>query len=281
MKINIVEQFIEGKSQEQFKCEDLIFTGKRFFAVIDGATSKNNFLVEGKTTGRMATELIKVALQKLDSIAIPLNLETILNSIHDEFDAVYNRYFKGVSNNIKMTASAVIYDSKMEKIYIVGDPKIMLFEDGHWNDYSQSHKINIKNAEKRAQKIERLLSGGAATVESLLKHDLGRMHILGDLLAQSKHQNNSKSPFRYYTFDGTRFDPDKVRVIDTNNATEIILASDGYLQLKSTLIDSENHLKKALKEDPLLYKTYKETKGCYEGQNSFDDRSYLKLEKIK
>lgn len=279
MKIKILEQFIEGKAEEQFKCEDLIFTGKRFFAVIDGATSKNDFLVEGKTTGRMAAELIKVALLKLDNIAIPLNTETILNRIHDEFDDVYKRDFKGVGNHIKMIASAVIYDSKMDNIYIVGDPKVMLLENNKWTDYSQSHKINIKTAEKRAKKIKRLIDEGVS-VESLISNDLGRMHITGDLLSQSKHQNNSRSPLCYYTFDGTRFDKDKIRVIDSKNATEIILASDGYLKLYPTLIDSENHLKKILKEDPLLYKEYKETKGFYKGMNSFDDRAYLKLEKI-
>ncbi len=278
MKIKIVEQFIEGKSEEQFKCEDLIFAGKRFYAVIDGATSKNDFLVEGKTTGKMAAELIQVALKKLDNIAIPINSETIFNSIHDEFDEVYKREFKGVGNHIKMIASAAIFDSKMEKIYVVGDPKIMLLEDNKWHDYSLSHKINIKNAEKRAKKIKQLLASGS-TIESLISNDLGRMHIMGDILSQSKHQNNARSPLCYYTFDGTRFDKNKIPVIDTKNSVEIILASDGYLKLYPSLIDSENYLKKVLKEDPLLYKEHKETKGCYEGMNSFDDRSYLRLEK--
>lgn len=278
MTVKILEQFIEGKAKEQFKCEDMIFTGKRFFAVIDGATSTNDFLIEGKTTGRMAAELIKIALSKLDNIAIPLNTETVLNRIHDEFEAVYKSDFKGVGNHIKMIASAAIYDSKMEKIYIVGDPKVMTFEDNQWTDHSKEHKINIKNAEKRAKKIKQCIDEGSS-VDSLRDNDLGRLHIIGDILAQSKHQNKPKSPLCYYAFDGTRFESSKIRVIDTKNSTEIIMASDGYLKLFPNLIDSENHLKKVLRDDPLLYQEYKETKGFYSGMNSFDDRAFLKLEK--
>jgi len=56
----------------------------------------------------------------------------------------------------------------------------------------------------------------------------------------------------------------------------LILASDGYPKLFSTLHESENYLRFILKEDPLCYKLYKSTKGLKKGAVSFDDRAFIK-----
>ena len=62
------------------------------------------------------------------------------------------------------------------------------------------------------------------------------------------------------------------KVLDNS---QIILSSDGYPQLFETLKESEEYLFTVLKEDPLLYKKYKSTKGFMKGQNSFDDRAFI------
>lgn len=88
--------------------------------------------------------------------------------------------------------------------------------------------------------------------------------------------------------------------IDGNNAQyendrekyslDIILASDGYPELKSTLEESEQALHKILEEDPLLFRQFKSTKGKIvkppsfgdhsskkTGATSFDDRTYVRI----
>lgn len=65
--MKIIEEFIEGKYKDQTKCEDIIFKGQRFIAIIDGATSKNGRLFEGKTGYRMAADLLLNTFHKLET----------------------------------------------------------------------------------------------------------------------------------------------------------------------------------------------------------------------
>jgi hypothetical protein len=60
----------------------------------------------------------------------------------------------------------------------------------------------------------------------------------------------------------------------------IVQASDGYPYLQETLEASEQQLQELLREDPLLFRRYKATKGMKRGNVSFDDRAYVKL-KVK
>ena len=61
------------------------------------------------------------------------------------------------------------------------------------------------------------------------------------------------------------------------NVSYIVLASDGYPELKSNLSHTERALREIIEEDSLLIKRYKSTKGFYNTSNGFDDRAYLKI----
>ena len=50
--------------------------------------------------------------------------------------------------------------------------------------------------------------------------------------------------------------------------------------MKDTLEGSEQALQEILRDDPLLFRQYKSTKGMKEGDISFDDRTYVKLQII-
>lgn len=276
MNIKIIEKYSIGKKEEQHLNEDLIFTGQRFFAVIDGATSKNDLLIESKSTGRMAAELVQVGLSILDKDEKELSFYDIQKIINDEFIKVYNRYFKGVSKNIKMTASAIIYDSFMEKLYFVGDCQALILKNNEWISETDEKRIDIITSNKRAKKIKNLLENGH-TVESLLENDLGRKYIMGDLLYQTNYQNNLKSPFGYFVFDGSEIPERKIKVVDVSGINELILTSDGFLKVFPELKECENYLNEVIKEDPLMFKIHPSTKGLYKGQHSFDDRTFLKL----
>ena len=56
------------------------------------------------------------------------------------------------------------------------------------------------------------------------------------------------------------------------------MASDGYPVLKETLEETEEALKIVLETDPLCFRQYKSAKGLQKGNNSFDDRTYIKFE---
>ena len=76
--------------------------------------------------------------------------------------------------------------------------------------------------------------------------------------------------------DGFEIDMNQVIVVPIE-ADEIILASDGYPNLFDTLKESEFFLKKVINEDPMLIRLFKSTKGVQKGQDSFDDRAYVRV----
>lgn len=65
--------------------------------------------------------------------------------------------------------------------------------------------------------------------------------------------------------------------LPTDIEKTIVLASDGYPYLKDSLEASEHALQGVLRDDPLLFRTYKATKGIQQGNLSFDDRAYVKI----
>ena len=64
--------------------------------------------------------------------------------------------------------------------------------------------------------------------------------------------------------------------VSVHRDDELILATDGYPILKSTLKESEDALIDVLKEDRLCFRKYKSTKGVSTDANSFDDRTFWK-----
>ena len=58
---------------------------------------------------------------------------------------------------------------------------------------------------------------------------------------------------------------------------EIVLASDGYPHLAPTLAETEAWLDEQRRNDPLNIGEFKATKAFVEGNNSFDDRSYIRF----
>ena len=107
---------------------------------------------------------------------------------------------------------------------------------------------------------------------SILEHDEGRDHIINDIIASMRLQNKTFS-----VIDGTPIYLRGVKRIPAENAHEIVLATDGYPFLYPTLAESEAALKNLLTNDPCCMEIYQATKACMKGQQSFDDRAYLRF----
>ena len=88
-------------------------------------------------------------------------------------------------------------------------------------------------------------------------------------------QNQNKT---YAVVDGFPIPEDKVPVITIGfQPNEIVFASDGYPFLCNTLAESEQKLDEQRRNDPLNIHTFKATKAFVEGNNSFDDRTYVRF----
>ena len=82
----------------------------------------------------------------------------------------------------------------------------------------------------------------------------------------------------YAVIDGFPIPETKVPIILLDfQPWEIVLASDGYPWLAPTLEETEALLDKQRQNDPLNVGEFKATKAFVKGNNSFDDRSYIRF----
>jgi glycerophosphoryl diester phosphodiesterase len=126
----------------------------------------------------------------------------------------------------------------------------------------------------RAEKVRELLDSGVAQHDLLQSHDPAREVMIPTMLEDMKNQN-----ITYPVIDGFPIPQQLVPVITLNfQPWDIVLASDGYPFLEPTLAASEARLEEQRRNDPLNIGTFKATKAFVEGNNSFDDRSYIRFQ---
>ena len=272
--MQIKEYFLCGKKSAETN-EDGIFLSKNFAAIVDGATAKSKFTLNGKSTGRLAMELVIKAISKLpegicmsDAIA---NISAAIYSFYKE-----NNLLADLKNkpNLRFTASAVIYSRALNEIWQIGDCRFLV-----GSTYSTNEKgIDEIMAKARAAFNETALINGEITLESLKDHDPGRDFIMPFLTRQALLQNCPyENQFSFAVFDGFTIDPKKVIVFPVGKAKEFVLSSDGYPQTFNTLEKSEQYLHAIMQKDPNCIREYNCTKGLKKGNRSFDDRAYLKI----
>lgn len=271
----VEECFLKGKKSPSSNEDGIIITSD-FAAIIDGATAKSNFEMNGKKTGRLAMELALEAIRKFPK---DIDAKEAITRITNE---IYNFYVEHhlldelkAQPGKRFTANGVIYSYARNEVWQVGDCQCII-----GNLYSSNEKeIDGIMANARSAFNEVALANGMATMQSLAEHDLGRDFIAPFLSQQAILQNNPDKNQRYAfpVFDGFPVNMEQVNIFPVGKVKEIILSSDGYPRLFSTLKESECYLMNILKNDPLCMRQYKSTKGIKKGNCSFDDRAYLRI----
>ena len=266
----IIEQTTVGKKNQQ-ECEDGIVVNNGFVAVIDGSTSKTpTRIAAGMTNGRYCMELVS---EYVNSMPADIDVQGFCAGVTSLLCSEYG--LRGIDverlerNPVeRLTASAVIFSAYRRQVWMVGDCQCIVGGTLYDNPKPQEAPL----AEERARYLERAIAGGMA-VSAIQADDPGRKHILNNLMESCKKQN-----IDYPVIDGFDIPIDKERIIDACDCgQDIILASDGYPFLKPTLAESENALAAQLDSDPLCIRSFKATKGLASGNNSFDDRCYVRF----
>lgn len=268
MSFTIIEQSVVGKYGDASRCEDALVITPFFAAVVDGATSKCDLSFDGKTTGRLASELLSGVIRSLP-------YDATMSEFIDEANRVFMDFYcrNGLRERVvsepqcRLSASVAIYGDTRREVWTVGDCRLRIGDEM----YIPEKSVDLRLAQKRAEMIERYLSQGG-NLDNLIFEDVGRKTIEEDLRRQMFAQNNPSSIDAYGVIDGfTPYNPD-VRCYEISVGTEVILTTDGYPYLYLTLEESERYLRMILQEDPLCFRQYKATKGKGVGQSSFDDR---------
>lgn len=100
---------------------------------------------------------------------------------------------------------------------------------------------------------------------------------LSSLLLRQLFYANTNLEYGYDVLDGFDINLDHINQYEVKQNDEIILASDGYPILKNSLAASEEALSNIINTDRFCYKTFKSTKGVSLGNNSFDDRTFIRF----
>ncbi|NEG89347.1 hypothetical protein GFD25_04945 [Bifidobacterium aerophilum] len=192
----------------------------------------------------------------------------------------------------RLQANAVVYSAARHEAWLFGDCQIMvngvqtptvkhvdkllgalrsfaaqaLAVGGDGSDRTQDGDTTTSSA----------ASGVAGRAEAHDADDPARDMILPFLRLQSRFANR-RGEYGYFVFDGFTDPTYPIRTVPINPGDEVVLASDGYPLLRPTLAESERELDRLHRDDPQLIRDYRTTKGFAPGQESFDDRTYLRF----
>lgn len=271
--MNIVEKISIAKTGKDYENEDSFVIGDSFIAVIDGMTPKDDSLYSGESPARIAVHLITNEIQSFSS-----NL-TCQEASKRLTQCIRNYYLENnIINEVtehpykRMSASAIILSKQRREVWLFGDCHCLLDGLHVTNEKLIDHLIS----EMRSQLINNYLQ--AYSVEDLLAHDQAREDIHPFLMSQYLYQNNRfDSLLSYSVIDGFAMNDDQIKIAPFKNVNTIILASDGYPILKESLKETETELQMLLQNDPLMFTLIKSTKGLKSGNESFDDRTYIKI----
>lgn len=260
--MKIIEKTIVGKHSPE-SCEDCIALSTHFIAVIDGSTSKTPFQLSPlMKNGRMAAQLIARYIET--TLPPDATLEQFCTGATAVLRQEYEQ--RGLTHRMlhhpeeRLTASAIVYSRQRREVWMVGDCQAIV--GGRLYDNPKPYEQTI--ATKRAELIRQGTNPQQA-----------RKQIEPELIeAMLTGQNR-----QYAVIDGFPIHRPGVKIIQCqpSDSPEIILASDGYPFLCPTLSESEEALARQLRHDPQNITTFIATKGLVNGNQSFDDRAYIRF----
>lgn len=269
----IVEVSTIGKWDET-RNEDGWIANPHYVAVIDGSTSKGTLDYGEKKSGRLAMEILREAISTMrPGISIQEAAEYLSTAIATYY--AQHQLIPEVTQHPenRLTASAVIYSVDRREVWQLGDCPCMIGGKNFENPKYWEEPL----AQARSLYLERELMEGKS-VEELLQNDSGRDYILPLLRFSTVYQNNANEPeYAFAVIDGFTIPPHLLKCHSVGNAQELVLASDGYLQLFPMLQHTESYTMNYLLHDPLCIHKHKMTKGLRPNQVSFDDRTYIRL----
>ena len=286
--MRLVEQSIRSKAGINLAtCEDDLVVTNDFACVVDGATS----VTGGRWTSAQITGgqwASRILIDGVKNLRPTCSAREAVDQLTRCIQGAY-RSEEGVLETMenkpeeRATASMMLYSKHLNQLICVGDCQAALIDaSGKIFRVIQPVKHNdVVMSQARCMFLQLELSRGK-TVEELRKiPDVGREFIEPLRKGQRLFQNNPTAHplYQYWVMDGFPVLDKGIEIHDLPRRTrQIILASDGYPKLYSTLEETETELRSILDKDPLLMDLCMGTKGVRPGADSFDDRTYLRID---
>ncbi|TVQ83416.1 MAG: hypothetical protein EA357_05720 [Micavibrio sp.] len=266
--IEIVESFTASKYKDAHANEDALVLTDNFFGVIDGATDISGALVCGESPGRFAA---RTTARVFDTLTAIENAEDVLDRLTAAMKTA--REENGIPSDIRPFCVFAVYIASLRKIIRVGDIQVFV------NGQEIPGRIPAVDAliQARCAILYSHLAAGK-TVEDLHRNDpsekLHRLFASGATLV-----NRDDIPYGFGALDGRPVPGRFIEIIAVPPGAEIIITSDGYPVVKSSLAESEASLAEILQNDPLLISDYPQPRAAIPKDKGYgyDDRSWLKI----
>ena len=310
--MRVVERFVAGKAGDPLLCEDAVVVTGGHAATVDGATdiTGRRYGVPGVTGGRWAMAACVAAIEALPADADAETATARLTA------ALTERIDPALAPQLRPSASVTIYSRFRRQVWQIGDvafhyaglpagagrPRRPI--DRIAADFRAAviaAETAIIAAETAAvgtaagtaattaiaAKTTAIAAGTAGTTAATAETPPGRLDLATDdpgrraaqaLISRQGALRNTLGPYGFAALDGRPVPPALIVVHDVPaRVGELVLASDGYPEIRPTLAETEARLAELLAEDPHCVGALRGTKGVMAGQVSFDDRSYLRL----
>lgn len=257
-------------------------------AVVDGVTSKSTAGIWEPSGGVVARRALCAALERLGSDeppCDPADMRAVQRVLDGELRARYEHdraaaaaggiaYFRTHPVG-RAEANAVVYSHGAGRIWLFGDCQAMV--NGQAVDTVKTvdrllgalRSFVVQAHDLAAEDSTRQQTGDGAA-------DPGRAAIMPFLRMQNRFAN-TRGEFGYFVFDGFTDPTYPIRTLEARPGDEVVLASDGYPDLRPTLVESQTALEQLRRTDPRLLHVPGGTKGFDPLRGTYDDRTYLRF----
>lgn len=267
----VVESLSRSKYGDPKQGDDRLVINQHFVAVLDGATDASGVSYDGLSPGRFVAE---IGDQALETLAPDSNATEAIEQLTQ---AVREALLKVKSDKIPIFTpcfAIVLFSNARREIWRVGDCKYLL--DGKGNN--PSSKVDEVTTQLRSLIVHSYLAQGK-TITDLLQNDPSQNFLVSIYKLQAALCNSPVEPFGYGVINGEPVPEKYIEIIQIpEQVKSVVLASDGYPDLRTTLTESEAILSELIAKDPLFYSLYLGQRGLAPGRESFDDRTYVRLE---
>jgi hypothetical protein len=269
--MHVIESFSAGKYDNPDLCEDVIYAGEDFVAVIDGVTDRTYLDYDGLSGGRWAATTVAGVLAQLPENADLAEAEQRITATLAAGDHLLQPQ---AEEEAPAGAVMVCYSRARREIWRIGDCPFAI--DGVANH-------------GRLELSEIMQTTRWAYVSCLREAGLSDDEIIADttdptapIQRVQHHFSNvdSDHPLAYGVLNGWPVPP-RLReiIVVPEDAREVAMCSDGYPVLLPTLAESEDYLAADLTADPLRIGRHRSFRPVNKstGRLSFDDRAFVRI----
>lgn len=259
--IEVIEARTVGKKGDPALNEDGFVVAGGIAAVVDGVTSKSTAGIWEPSGGVVARRALCAALERLGSDeppCDPADMRAVQRVLDGELRARYEHdraaaaaggiaYFRTHPVD-RAEANAVVYSHGAGRIWLFGDCQAMV--NGQAVDTVKTvdrllgalRSFVVQAHDLAAEDSTRQQTGDGAA-------DPGRAAIMPFLRMQNRFAN-TRGEFGYFVFDGFTDPTYPIRTLEARPGDEVVLASDGYPDLRPTLVESQAALEQLRRTDP-------------------------------